>query len=162
MEPGVNARGTIAKLTLLSLQPTDVVYAFQYDFQGQVSEFVIVSDGYLPTVDTPTAVATDLCFDGPNPCATATYYNANAGLPEVQASDGETWGFFSMGNGGNPLDTPGVYTRGTLATLTVIGPEAIGTPEPATWSTLLLGFGIVASILRGARRRRISVSSPCT
>ena len=37
-----------------------------------------------------------------------------------------------------------------------IGVTAV--PEPGTWAQMILGFGLVGAVLRGARRRRPAVA----
>jgi hypothetical protein len=50
--------------------------------------------------------------------------------------------------------SPGV---GAYVANIVVGQQTFGTPEPATWALMLVGFGGLGSVLRGHRRRAAAV-----
>lgn len=107
------------------------------------------------TFDTPVIAAITL-----RPALIASNYLGAAGVTYLYpGSVGLEQGtdFLTLGNpGANNLrinflssDSPGDHFR-----VITLAPAAAGVPEPATWLTMIMGFGLLGQVLRRRRARR--------
>lgn len=62
-----------------------------------------------------------------------------------------------LGWGGRNLGNSGIATPNATAFALVSGPDSV--PEPATWATMMLGFGLMGCTLRQRRIRKPTVNS---
>lgn len=116
------------------------------DFNGGGDRDVIVGDTSLETVFKVTSVGAGGTGNSENG-AFNTYYLYQLGLQLGSGFAGQGLATATLtANGFNPL----------LLGATVLSPDAPvagGVPEPATWATMILGFGLAGAALR---RRRMA------
>lgn len=144
-----NANGVDARLAVVQLADTDVVYSY-VDTSGK--SIVGVHNGFvagLVEAFTPVNCEVDGVF-----CTSGAYTDLSrfAVIPIVNGS-GNAVNFDPSAR-----DTPGTYTssgNGVNARLAVIGPVLAAVPEPTSWAMLTAGFGILGAALR--RRRPATV-----
>jgi len=107
---------------------------------------------YLQYISSPfTATATSLQFDFSNPNALFNFGSSVTGssICVGGANYGCNWG---SGIGfTNGIDT----ARESITGLQTFASVAGAVPEVATWSLMVLGFGTIAGVMRGQRKRLV-------
>jgi hypothetical protein len=121
-------------------------------FNGVTTKAVAGDLGvYLQYVSSPfTATATSLKFDFSNPDALFNFGSSVTGSSICLGGANYGCAFGSSGLGfTNGIDS----ARETVTGLTTFASVAGAVPEMATWSLMVLGFGTIAGVMRGQRKR---------
>ncbi|MBJ6122903.1 PEPxxWA-CTERM sorting domain-containing protein [Sphingomonas sp. BT553] len=123
------------------------------------------SFGHYPIasgVQTPEGLAPGLSYDnlfypGGSP-QTATDYPFSGGFFDIYGivftiTGGNAVNFWSNGNAGGSVSYGAAVTDGTTLLDYAGGISVTAVPEPATWATMLVGFGMIGGYARYRRRR---------